>query len=139
MADTRPELETAVFDLAASVASVRAALSAAITDDVDEADYRLDALEGCYRVLGDAMDSMWTAWARFDQGQVRVGRPRRNRPVLMSREGLLSRRDGQPRPARGSACSCRPRAGRCRYCPSSKRLGSSSPRSCGPRRSPTGR
>ncbi len=52
MADTRPELE--------------AALSAAITDDVDEAD-RLDVLEGAYRVLGDAMDSTWTAWARFDQ------------------------------------------------------------------------
>ncbi len=42
------------------VATVRAALSAAITDDVDEAD-RLDVLEGCYRVLGDARDSMWTA------------------------------------------------------------------------------
>ncbi len=52
MADTRPELE--------------AALSAAITDDVDEDD-RLNVLEGCYRVLGDAMDSMWTAWERFDQ------------------------------------------------------------------------
>ncbi len=67
MADTRQELETSVFDLAGRVASVRAALSAAITNDVDEAD-RLDVLEGCYRVLGDAMDSMWTAWARFDQG-----------------------------------------------------------------------
>ncbi len=54
--------------VAARVASVRAALSAAITNDVDEAD-RLDVLEGCYRVLGDAMDSMWTAWERFDQGQ----------------------------------------------------------------------
>ncbi len=69
MADTRQELEAAVFDLAARVASVRAALSAAITDDVDEAG-RLDVLEGCYRVLGDAMDSMWAAWARLDQGQV---------------------------------------------------------------------
>ncbi len=67
MADTRQELETSVFDLAARVASVRAALSAAITDDVDQAD-RLDVLEGCYRVLGDVMDSMWAAWARFDQG-----------------------------------------------------------------------
>ncbi len=72
MADTRQELEGAVFDLAARVASVRAALSAAITDDVDEAD-RLDMLEGCYSVLGDAMDSMWTAWERFDQGQVQAG------------------------------------------------------------------
>ncbi len=71
MADTRQELETAVFDLAARVATVRAALSAAITHDVDEAD-RLDVLEGCYRVLGDAMDSMWTAWARFDQGEIRA-------------------------------------------------------------------
>ncbi len=67
MADTRPELEAAVFDLAARVASVRAALSAAITNDVDQVG-RLDVLEGCYRVLGDAMDSMWTAWERFDQG-----------------------------------------------------------------------
>ncbi len=58
MADTRQELEGAVFDLAARVASVLAALSAAITNDVDQAD-RLDVLEGCYRVLGDAMDSMW--------------------------------------------------------------------------------
>ncbi len=71
MADTRQELETSVFDLAARVASVRAALSAAITDDVDQADW-LDVLEGCYRVLGDAMDSMWTAWARFDQGEMQV-------------------------------------------------------------------
>ncbi|MEE9185343.1 MAG: hypothetical protein V3U39_12840 [Acidimicrobiia bacterium] len=72
MADTRQELEAAVFDLAARLASVRAALSAAITNDVDKADL-LDVLEGCYRVLGDAMDSMWTAWARFDQGQVQAG------------------------------------------------------------------
>jgi hypothetical protein len=57
-----------VFDLAARVASVRAALSAAITNDVDQAD-RLDVLDGCYRVLGDAMDSMWTAWERLDQGE----------------------------------------------------------------------
>jgi hypothetical protein len=70
MAGTRQELEAAVFDLAARVASVRAALSAAITNDVDEAD-RLDVLEGAYRVLGDAMDSMWTAWERFDQGEMR--------------------------------------------------------------------
>jgi hypothetical protein len=70
MADTRRELEAAVFDLAASVASVRAALSAAITDDGDTAD-RLDLLEGCHRVLADAMGSMWAAWARFDQGQMR--------------------------------------------------------------------
>ncbi len=69
MADTRQELEAAVFDLAGRVASVRAALSAAITDDEDAAD-RLDVLEGCYCVLGDAMDSTWTAWARFDQGEV---------------------------------------------------------------------
>ena len=54
----------------ARVASVRAALSAAITNDVDQAD-RLDVLEGCYCVLGDAMDSMWTAWERFDQGESR--------------------------------------------------------------------
>ncbi len=46
-------------------------MSAAITDDVDEAD-RLDVLEGSNRVLGDAMDSMWAAWARFDQGQVQA-------------------------------------------------------------------
>ncbi len=71
MADTRQELEGAVFDLAARVASVRAAISAAITNDVDQAD-RLDVLEGCHHVLGDAMDSMWTAWVRFDQGQVRA-------------------------------------------------------------------
>ncbi|MEE8447967.1 MAG: hypothetical protein V3S52_09985, partial [Gemmatimonadota bacterium] len=51
---------------------VRAALSAAITNDGDEAD-RLDVLEGCYRVLGDAMDSMWTAWERFDQGVCEKG------------------------------------------------------------------
>ncbi len=69
MAGTRQELEAAVFNLAARVATVRAALSAAITDDVDQAD-RLDVLDGCYRVLGDAMDSMWAAWARFDQGHV---------------------------------------------------------------------
>ncbi len=55
----------------ARVVSVRAALSAAITSDVDEAD-RLDVLEGCQRVLGDAMDSMWTAWERFDQGEMQV-------------------------------------------------------------------
>ena len=72
MADTRQELEAAVFDLAARVASVRAAFSAAITDDVDEAD-RLDVLEGCYRLLGDAMGSTWTAWAQFDQGEMREG------------------------------------------------------------------
>ncbi len=71
MADTRQELEGAVFDLAARVASVRAAISAAITNDVDEAD-RLDVLEGCYRVLGDAMDSMWAAWERFDQGEMQA-------------------------------------------------------------------
>ncbi len=53
--------------VAARVASVRAALSGAITNDVDTAD-RLDVLEGCHRVLGDAMDSTWTAWERFDQG-----------------------------------------------------------------------
>ena len=53
MADTRQELETAVFDLAASVATVRAALSAAITNDVDQVG-RLDVLEGCYRVRRDA-------------------------------------------------------------------------------------
>ena len=58
-----------MFHMAASVATVRAALSGAITNDVDEAD-RLDVLEGCYRVLGDAMDSMWTAWERFDQGEM---------------------------------------------------------------------
>ena len=69
MADTRQELEAAVFKLAARVASVRAALSATITNDVDEAG-RLDVLEGCHRVLGDAMDSMWTAWAQFDQDEM---------------------------------------------------------------------
>jgi hypothetical protein len=37
MAGTRQELETAVFDLAARVASVRAALSAQITNDEDQA------------------------------------------------------------------------------------------------------
>ncbi len=72
MADTRQELEAAVFDLAARVATVRAALSAAITDGVEKAD-RLDVLEGCYRVLGDVMDSMWAAWARFDQGEMGAG------------------------------------------------------------------
>ena len=36
-------------------------------------DLRLDVLEGCYRVLGDAMDSMWAAWARFDPGQMGAG------------------------------------------------------------------
>ncbi len=30
-------------------------------------------LEGCYRVLGDAMDSIWAAWERFDQGEMREG------------------------------------------------------------------
>ncbi len=74
MADVRQELETAVLDLAARVASVRAALSAAITDDKDEAD-RLDVLAGCYRVLGDAMDSTWAAWARFDQEEVTSPQP----------------------------------------------------------------
>ncbi len=73
MADTRQELETAVFDLAARVATVRAALSAAITNGADQAD-RLDVLEGCHRVLGDATDSMWTAWERFDQGEMQVQR-----------------------------------------------------------------
>ena len=68
MAGTRQELETAVFHMAASVATVRAALSAAITNDEDKAD-RLDVLEGCYRVLGNAMDSMWTTWEQFDQGE----------------------------------------------------------------------
>ncbi len=72
MAGTQQELEGAVLDLAARVATVRAALSGAITNDVDQAG-RLDVLEGCYRVLGDAMDSMWAAWARFDQGQVEAG------------------------------------------------------------------
>jgi len=56
-------------------------LSAAIKDDVDEAD-RLDVLEGCYRVLGDAMDSMWTAWARFDQGQMPAGAAPEEPPLL---------------------------------------------------------
>ncbi len=50
----------------ARVASVRAALSGATTNDVDQTD-RPDVLEGCYRVLGDAMDSTWMAWERFDQ------------------------------------------------------------------------
>ncbi len=72
MAHTPQELEAAVFDLAGRVATVRAASSAAITNDVDAAD-RLDVLEGCYRVLGDAMDSTWTAWERFDQGEMRAG------------------------------------------------------------------
>jgi hypothetical protein len=40
--------------VAARVASVRAALSGAITNDVDKA----ERLDGCYRVLGDATDSM---------------------------------------------------------------------------------
>ncbi len=80
MAGTRQELEAAVFDLAARVASVRAALSAAITNDVDETN-RLDVLEGCYRVLGDAMDSMWAAWARFDQGQMREGAAPKEPPL----------------------------------------------------------
>ena len=71
MADTRQELEAAVFDLAARVATVRAALSGAITNHVDQV-HRLDVLEGCYRVLGDAMDSTWTAWERFDQGEMQV-------------------------------------------------------------------
>ncbi len=66
--------------VAARVATVRAALSAAITNDVNKAD-RLDLLEGCHRVLGDAMDSMWTAWERFDRARCRLGRTRRNRPV----------------------------------------------------------
>ncbi len=82
MAGTRPELETSVFDLAARVVSVRAALSAAITDDEDRAD-RLDVLEGCYRVLGDAMDSMWTAWERFDQGEMPEGRTLRDRSAAI--------------------------------------------------------
>ncbi len=88
MAGTRQELEAAVFDLAASVATVRAALSAAITDDVDEAG-RLDVLEGYYRVLGDAMDSMWTAWERFDQGEMRAGAAPKE-PPLPRRWTLLS-------------------------------------------------
>ncbi len=75
MADTRQELETALFHMAASVATVRAALSAAITNDVDQAG-GLDVLEGCHGVLGDAMDSMWTAWERFDHGRMREGRSR---------------------------------------------------------------
>ncbi len=56
----------------ARVVTVRAALSGAITNDTDKAE-RLDALEGCYRVLGEVMDPMWTAWAQFDQGQMRAG------------------------------------------------------------------
>ncbi len=82
MADTRQELETAVFHMAASVATVRAALSAAITNDVDQAGW-LDVLEGCYRVLGDAMDSMWTAWERFDQGEMRAGAAPKEPPLLV--------------------------------------------------------
>ncbi len=38
--------------VAARVASVRAALSGAITNDVDKA----ERLDGCYRVLGDATE-----------------------------------------------------------------------------------
>ena len=74
MADTRQELEAAMLDLAARAATVRAALSGAITNDVDEAD-QLDVLEGCYRVLGDAMDSTWAAWERFDQGEMQERPP----------------------------------------------------------------
>jgi hypothetical protein len=37
---------------------------------VDEAD-RLDVLEGTHRVLGNAMGSMWAAWERIDQGEMR--------------------------------------------------------------------
>ena len=89
MADTRQELETSVFDLAARVATVRAALSGAITDDVDEAG-RLDVLEGCYRGLGDAMDSMWTAWERFDQVQVQAEAARLSSAVKRLFGGSLS-------------------------------------------------
>ena len=85
MAGTRQELEAAVFDLAARVETVRAALSGAITNDVDQAG-RADVLEGCYRVLGDAMDSMWTAWARFDQGEMQAGAAPKEPP--MARRGL---------------------------------------------------
>ncbi len=94
MADTRQELETAVFDLAARVASVRAALSAAITDDGDQAG-RLDVLEGCYRVLGDAMDSMWTAWEQFDQGQRERGGPERTAPTLTRTRETRRRSQGR--------------------------------------------
>ncbi len=71
------------------MATVRAALSEAITNDVDKAD-RLDVLEGCHHVLGDAMDSMWTAWVRFDQGQVRAQK-RRGGP-----EGTAQNRNTPP-------------------------------------------
>ncbi len=81
MANTRQELEAAVFDLAARVATVRAALSGAITNHVDKAD-RPDVLEGCYRVLGDAMDSTWTAWARFDEGEMGAGAAPQDEPPL---------------------------------------------------------
>ncbi len=64
-----------------------AALSAAITDDVDEAD-RLDVLEGCYRVLGDAMDSTWTAWARFDQDEIQKGGPEGAAPTSAPESSL---------------------------------------------------
>ncbi|MEE8551028.1 MAG: hypothetical protein V3T08_07215 [Gemmatimonadota bacterium] len=83
MADTRQEFETAVFGLAARVTSVRAALTAVITDDVDTAD-RLDVLEGCHRVLGGAMDSMWTAWARFDQGEIRARATPKEGEILLA-------------------------------------------------------
>ncbi len=90
MAGTRPELETSVFDLAARLATVRAALSGAITNGVDEAD-RLDVLEGCYRVLGDAMDSMWAAWERFDQGEMgALGGPKGTARSSYSRAEITS-------------------------------------------------
>ncbi len=66
-----------------------APLSGAITNDVDKAD-RLNVLEGCHRVLGDAMDSMWTAWERFDQGEKREGRPPPRAPGVLSGSHLIS-------------------------------------------------
>ncbi len=103
MADTRQELEAAVFDLAARVATVRAALSAAITDDVDQAD-RLDLLEGCYRVLGDAMGSMWMAWERLDQGEMGAGGPQgtaQRWPVDEACFAIVQERQPCPLPQRG--------------------------------------
>ncbi len=76
-------------NVTARVASVRRRAERSDHEDVDEAN-RLDVLgPDADRVLGDAMDSMWTAWERFDQGEKREGRPPPRAPGVLSGSHLI--------------------------------------------------
>ncbi len=103
-------------NVTARVASVRRRAERSDHEDVDEAN-RLDVLgPDADRVLGDAMDSMWTAWERFDQGEVRAraaptacaGGFKRIASNLSHPAGLV----GVPRPGLAAPNRTRPVPGR---------------------------